>query len=855
MSKSQQEIELIRKWSFYPETFIDDNVDIVLTGQQRNFFIELGKMVRAKCRLHHKQPFKSEEEEIYAKKTGISIMSGKGCHAKGTEFLLPNGVIELVENITVGDKLIGDDGRLRKVLALSRGIEQMYRVEYPWGEYYDVNENHILSLVATGSKGKRKTGDKVEVTLKDYLTWGKDKKRCHAAYKTGVPSFVNNHNLTIDPYILGIWLGDGDSRGTRFYNIDKEVINEIKKYGVSKGLKYKVRIVKEHTLSSGPGKIGRNTFLNDLHDNDLIKNKHIPFAYKTASRQTRLSLLAGLLDSDGHLDKRNRRVYTIIQKRKHLSRDIVFIARSLGFHATLTNKIKSWTWKGKKKSNIYYEVSISRGALNEIPCKIPRKQALPPSVKAKKLHFMFTVSKLKKDNFYGFTLDGNGRFLGSDFTVLHNTGKDTTAALCVLWFLTCFPLPKVPCTAPSGHQLKDILWSEISHWWKKSKLYDPDPHKNIFELQTDKFFLKELEGKEHFAVARTASVKSSVDEQAKTLDGFHADYMMIIVDEADGVPDPVFTSFETTLSSPVNFVIMIFNPTKSKCYAVQSHLDPKIRKEWVCLHWDAEESENVSKVQIERLAKYGLDSNIYRIYVKGLPPHADPDTLIPWDWVMNAVDRDIVPMDNDPIIMGIDPARFGNDSSVILTRRGGKVDPLEIYNKIDTFQLSGWALGIINEKEPLKACIDTIGIGAGVADNLRHNKISMTDIIDVSVSETPSDIKKFNKLRDELWWKCREKFEKGIISIPNDEELIGELSSIRYEMPNGKIKVEGKKELKKRGLPSPNRADALCLTLIVEDEMARKISSCGASKLEEALTSVGGGSSGTDGEVSGKWMG
>lgn len=394
------------------------------------------------------------------------------------------------------------------------------------------------------------------------------------------------------------------------------------------------------------------------------------------------------------------------------------------------------------------------------------------------------------------------------------TGKDTFAALAILWFMTCFPFPKIPCTAPSAHQLRDVLWSEISKWYRQSKLYDKNNPKNsLFELQSDKFFMKEHKGKEWFAVARTVNTKDSAEAQAKTLDGFHSDYMMFVVDEADGIPAPVFISFDSTLTQLCNFVLLIFNPTKRTGYAIESQ--QKNRTDWICLNWNAEESALVNPNQIERYAKYGKESNTYRIYVKGLPPLAEVDALIPWDWVMDAVGREIDVDKNMPIVFGVDVARFGNDKSIILIRQGAIILEILEYRKIDTMQLTGWVVQTISDYEPKGVFIDVIGLGSGVYDRL--NELQHR-VYPVNVAMKSLEPEKFKRLRDELWWKVRKKFEEGTIKIPNDDELISELSSIKYKHESdGSIKIESKIEMKKRGLSSPDKADALALTFSEND--------------------------------------
>lgn len=403
-------------------------------------------------------------------------------------------------------------------------------------------------------------------------------------------------------------------------------------------------------------------------------------------------------------------------------------------------------------------------------------------------------------------------------------GKTTLEAWLTIWFLLCFPNSIVPCTATKLDQVKDVLWREISKWIKVSG--DQGKYGSIVKesltVQGEKIFVKGHsgeEGKEWYAIARSASTADASDSPAETLQGFHAQYMMIIVDEATGVPDNVFMPLDQTLTDPVNFLVMTYNPTRTSGFAYRSQ--HKHKDEWLTYRWNCEDSENVSPESIERVArKYGKDSNAYRISVLGLEPVGDNDSVIPLEWVMAAVNREIVVDEDDPVISCVDLARQGDDKSIILTRQSTKVDPnIKSFNGQNTMEMTGWVSMHIAEEEPTCVGLDVIGMGYGVLDRLREigHRIS-----GINVSESTSRKEKYDRLRDELWWKCRKAFEEGVMSIPDDEELIFELSNVKYKVEsNGKIKVESKREMRKRGVASPNKADALVLSFYFNDKSYR----------------------------------
>jgi hypothetical protein len=300
--------------------------------------------------------------------------------------------------------------------------------------------------------------------------------------------------------------------------------------------------------------------------------------------------------------------------------------------------------------------------------------------------------------------------------------------------------------------------------------------------------------------------------------------MMLIIEEASEVPDPVFEVFKSTMTGPFNFGIIIFNPLFAHGAAYDTHYG-HAKDQWIRLHWNCEESERVSKSHIEAFAaEYGKDSNPYRIHVLGLPPLSDKDGLIPSDWVYAARDKwaDEEPLEQDPLYLGIDVG-CGGDKSVFLHRRGKKVTRIVCHNTKDTMFLADLAAEEIINYGVDAVFIDNIGIGQGVYDQLRRNNTFGERVFSVDVRNSARK-PGFERLRDELWWTLREQFEAGTIAIPPDQELIDQLSIIGYDPTSakglmGKIKVEGKRELIKRGRKSPDKADALMMTYYYSDNL------------------------------------
>jgi len=427
----------------------------------------------------------------------------------------------------------------------------------------------------------------------------------------------------------------------------------------------------------------------------------------------------------------------------------------------------------------------------------------------------------------GLELTADERVLASKYGLSimsgNGTGKDTFAAITILWFLMCFPDAYGVATANSAKQLRNVLWREINKWMRLS-LRDEKQIlsvlEQVFEWQAEKIYWKESGGKEWFCEAVTINTKASEDEQAEAIAGRHEKHMIIVVDEASGIAESVFNKFEATMTSPVNVALIIFNPTRAKGYAITSQTSPH----WVGLRWNAEEvaverPDLISMEHIQRLEdKYGRESNPFRIRVLGLPPLSESDTLIPYDWIMDSVDRYFDVLDTMPTIKGVDVGA-GGDKSVILTRKGPVVRNISRSNTSDTMVLVAKVTEEAVLDDPDAICIDVIGIGKGVYDRLLQ---TTRRVYPVDVRRTARNPERFSKLRDELWWKVREQFEGALISIPNDQDLIDQLSMMRYDVESGKIKVESKKTLRNRGESSPDEADALCLSYYLQDSSAAR---------------------------------
>ena len=340
------------------------------------------------------------------------------CLGLGTKVIMFDGSLKNVEDVVVGDLLMGDDSTARNVLSLARGTEMMYNVQQVRGMEYRINESHILSLMASRNQGLSKHGDVIDMPLTKYLSQTTKFQNNWKGYKVGFD--FPAQDVIIPPYMLGIWLGDGSAAKPEICKPDAEIMHYLSGYADGAGLKMNVLTpenkCRSYTITSRTKTHKSENFIEKLKVLDVFKNKHIPREYLINSKENRLQLLAGLLDTDGYLQEGGG--YEIIQKSERLINDIKFLCDSLGFRCSLTNKI------GKIKSTgfegMYFRLTIY-GDIWNIPLKIKRKIWHKQSRYRDHRISGLTITKDKIDNYYGFVIDGNSRFLLEDGTVTHNT--------------------------------------------------------------------------------------------------------------------------------------------------------------------------------------------------------------------------------------------------------------------------------------------------------------------------------------------------------------------------------------------------------------------------------------------------
>ena len=414
----------------------------------------------------------------------------------------------------------------------------------------------------------------------------------------------------------------------------------------------------------------------------------------------------------------------------------------------------------------------------------------------------------------------------------HGIGKSAVEAWTVIWFMATRPFPKIACTAPTQHQLFDILWAEVSKWLRHAPALEKE-----FVWTKEKVYLKGYP-EEWFAVARTAT-------KPDALQGFHADDILYIIDEASGVKDNIFEPVLGALSTPGARLLMCGNPTQLSGFFYESHT--KNRASYKTFHVDGRKSGRVSQEFIDTIIRmYGEDSDVFRVRVAGEFPKAEADVFIQLSLIEKSIMTEFSPRKTpNTIRIGCDVARFGDDKTVI----GAKIDEKATIEKKrqgqDTMKTADDIVLLYYDllkqypgyKDTVTVCVDDGGVGGGVVDRLKQmqrnnpERLAQMNIVPIkfgqrikhkhyhdSTTFMMATVKALLSPHDD------DGNEKPVeLILPNDDDLVAQLSGRKYGLTeNAKIKVESKDDMKKRGLPSPDEADCILLLCVPIREPKKK---------------------------------
>jgi len=392
------------------------------------------------------------------------------------------------------------------------------------------------------------------------------------------------------------------------------------------------------------------------------------------------------------------------------------------------------------------------------------------------------------------------------------TGKTATIAVLILHQLLTEEEVNILATSPSAGQLARGLVKETN---KMYNLIKEPIIKELFEIRKDRIFLKGLEPT-HFVSFVTGSA-----ENEESLAGFHSKKVLLLVDEASGITNRVMNILKGNLTTEGSGIVQISNPQRPSGPFYDLMTNPPSTYDVFTL--DAFGTPLVSDKWIAEIEEeFGKESDFYRIRVLGQFPRSADDLFIPRDTVENAVKTSLQYKEyhNYPLVLGVDVARFGSDLTVFLLRQGQKIVDIKKFSGLDTMETVAELQQYYNLHKGISSIImDEVGLGAGAFDRAKQLKLPVTG---VNVGCRSTDSKAYYNLRAELYTELKEWLRAGA-DIPNDHELIDQLTALQYSFNNrSQLQLATKTYMKKLGLPSPDIADALSFTFLSTTGMAKR---------------------------------
>jgi hypothetical protein len=678
------------------------------------------------------------------------------------------------------------------------------------------------------------------VTTRDIIEYGGFNPVGHrrAEIPLTEPVLFPQRDVPMDPYALGVMLGDGDCRGGVLTSADAEIVESLGAFydvvPMKSRYQYRVRGVRPDLQTAGV--FGLRSW-----------NKHVPEDYRFNEPGPRLAMLQGLLDTDGTCDKRDGHVeFTSVSKQ--LAEDVVFLVQSLGGTARLTTKTKtSYQYKGEHRlGRTAYRVHIR---LAMCPFRLRRKALLWASAEERRQtglkRLVQRIERVDDDEAVCVVVDHPSHtYLSRGFVVSHNSHL---AARIIAWWIQSHPLgtAQAVTTATTFRQVRNILWPHIR------RLHDRHELPGRCNL-TEWWIGDEL----------VAYGFSAVDTDPESVQGIHAPHLLILVDEAAGISHALGQAFESLMSGDDVHMLLLGNPPTDRegtwfeqcCESPLFHtieLSAEQTPNWtgeetdVCKACPTSEEEHlvakhlIPKKFAEDIAtEWGEDSPMYLAKVLARFPRGVASKVIPLSWIAAALGN-TKPWTGTEVALGCDIASDGGDEVVVARRVGHTIDIVYMNageTNANAVDVAGALLVHILDAERLnedlgnpesvRVKVDAVGVGWGVFGFLerwgqegKHHSV----IVPVLAGNKAADPDKYLNQRAEMWWTGRLAFaltrtedgeDQVKYRLKMEKKSGAQLSSPNYRTETtGKIRIERKREMRSRGVPSPDRAEAVLMTI------------------------------------------
>ena len=787
--------------------------------------------------------------------------SGK-CLDPHVPVLMFDGSVKRNDEIRVGDKLMGPDSNPRTVLQTNSGRSNMVRIAPLKGDSWECNDDHILTLKRawSGPKSQKRVGEVIDISVKEYLAKGTAFKSRFKLICTGVD--FPEQPLEINPRIYGFWLGSGIT-GKPVFRVSPKANPEMSKciWSTFDRDGYRVKI-SEYGNKNPCFKV----FNDENPENpffDLVKRsseplegeKHILKEYLLNGRENRMLLLAGILDADSFAAAT---CFEVSCSNPKLAEDIAFLARSLGFRVTLKNR--EIILNGK---TFFSKRICIMGDTHLIPTL--RKKCKEKTLRRNSNCASFRVEQLGEGDWYGYTLDGDGRFLLGDFTITHNT--DFFAIWGIVNFIAAPYDTMVLVTSTTLKDSRKRIWGSIRDYWQSAPTL---PGKLVDSMGLIRFDDGTGGTSDKCGITLVAAEKKREKEAVGKLIGFKNKRVIVIADEMPELSESILEASASNLSLNPEFqFIGIGNPASrfdafgvlSKPLGGWQSICP-LDEEWetergACIRFDGEKSPNVLSGKLlypwivtqakldEAKSRFGENSLAYYRMFRGFwAPMGDEDNIYSETEIISAgADLSAIWLEPPIKVAALDPAftnggdrtpvQFGEFGisrdgipTLFYTHRKLLQDDVNDKKRTRTEQIVKKFQEVCEEEgvEPWNAAYDKSGAGGPFGDVVSMSWSpevlgvqfgGKASELNVSTSDAaPSSDRYVNRVT-ELWFGAKELIRTGQLK-GIDPELAKEMCARKYTTRKGtslRMGVESKTEMKSRTGESPDLADAAMILI------------------------------------------
>ena len=771
---------------------------------------------------------------------------GGKCLHPDTLMLKYSGEIVPMRDINVGDLLRGVDNEPRKVLAKHIGYDDLYQVNQYNGCSYICNSSHLLSLKKRISckKEKRKGvkgtyikhrerytsyEDTISMPIREFISQTDRFKNNFRGWKSDTIQY-ESQNITIDPYFLGIWLGDGDSNGVTITTMDKEIVSYIYKIADSYGMKVRDRVgggienrARRYSITNGLGQ--NNPILSQLQELNLIKNKHIPEQYILNGEKVQYELLAGLIDSDGFKPKDKLNHYSITQKNMIIIKGIERILNNLGFKCNITTKHNDTYNKD------YHTISFS-GDTSKIPCKLSRKQTnniIP--------NFQWCYSKLNvrywgHGEYQGIEVGGDNLYILPDRTVIHNS----QGIARFLLYLGEKRELRICCGRETQNSIDESVHAILSDTIKE------------FDLNYEVFATKIV----HRTTGTNFKFKGFREQGKVNIKGLEG-VDILWVDESQSITKSTLDIIIPTIRKEQSKIFFSMNRYR-KNDPVYTQL--KDREDCKHIYINYDENQFCPKILLHeaKICKEQGDDGDYLHIWRGLPLD-DLDNFLFTSSNLEET-KNFEFMYNEANygyrIGAFDIARMGSDRcSFVVLEQKGPMQWEEIYTELwrkkDLAHTTGRIMDRTSKFQLDISIVDGDGMGAGVRDIANFFSNSTKEIVEWRAgNKSPDDIdtktgqkritRRHRDIKSWAWHQVKDLIDNSWLKV-NHHKILEDMETILYDfMPNGTRFIVGKQDAKsrelmrKQGITSPDAGEALMMA-VSEIRHIRKICDIKVSNL------------------------